>query len=169
MKSSFQKVILFLIVIASLYACNSKSHNRQRACMDFFVYKEGKPVQVDSCFTSYNTDSLEMIVREVKRKQDELRETFDTRLLFVFVDTLQKEPKDYEYAIALSEAGIIDSDVILTNDPSILKEKCKPYNQKNIIIRKNRVGETLNSVVEEFFKNNTRINYRRVSNEKIDS
>jgi len=166
---SIKNIFLFLIVVAGLCACNSKSQNRQKACMDFFVYKEGQPVKVDSCFTSYNSDSLEMIVREVKRKQDELRETFDTRMVFIFVDTLQKEPKDYEYAIALSEAGIINSEVILTNDASIVKEKCKPYNPKNIIVRKNKAGETINSSVEDFFKANTRINYQRVSNEKIGS
>lgn len=169
MKSGFKKVILFLTIVASLYGCNSKSRNLQKACMDFYVYKGGEAVKVDSCFTSYNTDSLEMIVREVHRQQEELKEKFDTRLVVIFVDTLQKEPKDYEYAIALSEAGIINSDVILTQDRSVVKEKCKPYNPKNIIIRKLRIGENLNNMVEDFFKNNTRINYRRISNEKIES
>lgn len=169
MKSCFKKIILFLIVFASLYACNYKSHNRQRACMDFYVYKGGEPVKIDSCFTSYNTDSLEMIIKEVHRQQDELKETFDTRLLVVFIDTLQKEPKDYEYAIAISEAGIINSDVLLTNDAFIVEEKCKPYNPKNIIIKKLKIGERINSEVELFFKNNTRINYRRLTNEKIES
>jgi hypothetical protein len=164
-----KKIFLFLLVVVSLYGCNSKSREVKRTCIDFNILKEGKLVKVDSCFTASTTDSLEIILANVHKQQQEQTESFETRMLIIFVDTLQKEPKDYEYAICLSEAGIINGDVILTTDPSIVQEKCRPYSKGNIIIRKLRVGENTHGMVEDFFKHNVRINYRRVSNQKIDS
>lgn len=140
-----------------------------RACIDFYIMKEGKSVKIDSCFTASTIDSLDLKIAEVRRKQKEELESFSTRLLVIFVDTLQKNPENYEYAICLSEAGIINGDVLLTKDPFIVQEKCKPYSKKNILIRKLRVGENIYGMVEDFFKHNVRINYRRVSNKKIDS
>lgn len=164
-----KKILIFLLVAISLSACNTKNRNVPRACIDFYLVKESKLVKVDSCFTASTIDSLDILLANVRKQQKEQSEIFETRMLVIFVDTLQKEPKDYEYAIALSEAGIINSDVILTQDPSVVEEKCKPYSKANIIIRKLRAGENINSMVEEFFKGNVRINYRRVSNQKINS
>ena len=163
------KKILFSFSILGIFACNSKDRELKRGCIDFNILKEGKLVKIDSCFTASTTDSLDIILANVHKQQQEQTESFDSRMLIIFVDTLQKEPKDYEYAICLSEAGIINGDVILTTDPSIVQEKCKPYSKGNIIIRKLRVGENTKGMVEDFFKHNVRINYRRVSNQKIDS
>ena len=162
--------IFLMIIVFTLYGCNfNKDKELKRACVDWNVVRNGKLIKRDTCFTAATIDSLDLMISRVRQKQKETREMYETRLLIIIIDTLQKAPKDYEYALVTSEAGIINSEVILTHDQGIVKEKSASFNKGSIHVVKLRHGGSLKNAVEETFKKNLRINYRRVENVKIKS
>lgn len=162
-------LLITISILVSMSSCQHSTVERKRTCIDVTIFKEGKPVVIDSCFTASSSDSLDFMVTEFRKRQAEFVEKFETRLMFVVIDTLDKKPDEYEYALVLCEAGIINPDVIVTSDADYIKEKLSAYNKKNLIIKKLDKGETIHSIVEVIFKTNIRINYRRVNTTKIES
>jgi hypothetical protein len=150
-----------------LIGCGSGTEKQfKKACINVEMLKNHKFVTVDSCFTAPTRDSLDRLLANFKKKQEEFLD-YSSKLFFVIVDTLNKEPEEYQYALVQSDAGIINPDVVLTTDPSIVKEKSDKFGKGNIHFHKLVLGETLSGQVEYLFKMNIRINYRTESNVKI--
>lgn len=160
-----RNTLYFLLLF--LLSCNSGiEKNFKKTCIEVEILKNGKYITVDSCFTAPTRDSLDKLLADFKTKQG-AHEEYSTKLLFVIVDTLKKKPEEYQYALVQSDAGTINPDVVLTTDPSIVKEKTDKFSPGNIIFHKLVVGEGLKSEVEDIFKTNIRINYHWESNVKV--
>ena len=167
MRSHFIKLTALALALA-LTNCNTDSKKElKRSCIEVSVVKGGELAITDTCFTAFNDDSLNRLVTNYRQLQKELTESFDTQLLFVIVDTLGKEPEDYEYAFVSSEAGIINPDVVFTKNVEFVKEKMKTVKEANLIPKKLQAGETLKRTVEIIFETNIRINWRRVENNTV--
>lgn len=163
------KNYFFIAITLTISACYSdKQNNFKKACIEMEVLRNHKFITIDSCFMAPTRDSLNRLLAFVKKSQSEFQD-YSSKLLFVIVDTLNKSPGKYQYALVTSDAGIINSDVILTEDPSIVMERTDKFNKKNIIFKKLIIGESLKSEVEMIFKTNTRINYRWESNAIVKS
>ena len=156
---------LFSIMIFST-SCSSEG-DLKKDCIDVPVVRNGKLINIDSCFTAPTSDSLDRMIAAIRRKQFEPRDAMEAKLYFIIVDTLQKKPDEYEYAIVVSDAGIINPDVILTNDAELVKAKISTYIKENIIFKKVKSGESIPRLVETIFQTNVRINWRREGNRKV--
>jgi hypothetical protein len=164
MKFIEKTLCLFIFTLA---ACHSNDvHDYKKTCIQMEVMRNKQFVVIDSCFTAPTRDSLDRLLAYVKKGQEEFQD-YSSKLLFVIVDTLQKKPEDYQYALVQSDAGIINSDVVLTTDPLIVKEKTGKFSKGNIIFKKVVIGENLRGLVETIFKTNVRINYRTESNVRV--
>ena len=160
-KNKIRKTVGVLMLITMLFACHTGNHNKKKSCIEVDVVRNSKVVRVDSCFTASTSDSVEKMIAAYRLKQSDLSQLQEAKLFFVIVDTLNKKPDEYEYGLVVSDAGIINPDVILTNDPSLVKEKTASFAKENIILKKCRIGESVQRCVETVFKTNVRINYRR--------
>ena len=169
LRTILKNTLTLFTIAANIVACNSNNSSVKCACIDVNVIKGGKLIKIDSCFTASTSDSLDLMISHVRQKQKDTCERYETRLLIIIIDTLQKLPKDYEYALVTSEAGIINSEVIITHDPETVIEKSALFNKGSIHAVKLRSQGSLKNAVEETFKKNIRINYRRVENVKINS
>lgn len=160
--------LLVLPVTILFYTCGTNSADKEhKACFEVPVVRNSKLIKVDSCFTAPTKDSLEMLVNNFKEHRDAAKEAYDTKLYFVIIDTIGKKPEEYEYGIVVSDAGVINPEVILTNDQDMVKEKINSYIKENIIYKKLNSGETMEKTVETIFKTNIRIHYRREGGKKL--
>jgi hypothetical protein len=165
----FRRLIIFLFGVLILTDCTNGQKEIKKACVNVNVIRDGKLVAVDSCFTAYSQDSLDLILKGISDRSSALQDEFDTWMIFVFADTLNKKPEEYQYGLVISKAGVLDPNVILTTDEKLVKQRCSAYKNGNITLKKIKTGESMKVLIEDFFKHNIRINYHWEGNLQVDS
>jgi hypothetical protein len=157
-KNIFQNLLLVLLTAIILIACYS-GRPRKAFCVNILVFNDGVPEMVDSCFVAKTNDSSEIAISSTGLQRTERIKNLETKMLFIIVDTLQKKPNDYEYALVVVDASGSNPEVTFTSDASLVKAQSAPYTNESIIIKKVETGENIEALVEFILRTNMQINW----------
>lgn len=167
MKNTLIGCLLAPLLVLCFQACKPDGEKVNKGCVDYTVVVDGQVLKRDTCFSSPNPDSLDKMLKDFRSRQEESTRAYDTRLMIVVVDSVNQASGKVEYAMIVSEAGVLNNEVVLTNDPEIVKERSAHFPANSLHVTKVRKGETIESIVKITFVQNLRIHYRRESSGKV--